>query len=116
MKKIFLLVMGVSLLLISGCEPMSSDAINISSANTILQCTVGDEDEIVFFYIDGNKSKAELQGQQFPAQSYENQQSEVVVEMPLFGSRTVINKKTGKGTMANKKFPDKAANIACKNK
>ena len=104
------------LIVISGCEQMSSDVINTSSANTILQCQAVDDDEIFFFYIDGDNSKAELQGQQLPAKSYENQQSEVVVELPLFGSRTVINKKTGEGTMANKKFPDKTAKIACKNK
>lgn len=103
------------LIVISGCEQMSSDVINTSSANTILQC-VAEDDSVAFFYIDGDNSKAEFQGQQLPAKSYENQQSEVVVELPLFGSRTVINKKTGEGTMANKKFPDKTAKIACKNK
>jgi len=102
------------LIVISGCEPLSTDVISTNSADTILEC-VAPDDSVVFFYIDGKDGKVEIGGQQYSANFYENQNSELVFEMPLFGSRTVINKKTGEATIEQKKR-SQSGKIACKNK
>ena len=86
----------ITLILISGIETTLADE---TPTKTIWKCVL--DDEIFFLITDGDDGKVELKGRQYPAIFYENQQSELVWEMPQFSSRTVLNKKTGEGAVTN---------------